>query len=357
MRTEDELRAALAVREEQSPSSRAVLDNLGPVAARQRRARLAGMAGATLAVAAAVATPVLLVGPAGTPDPGPVLPAAQGTVVDEHAGDRPDFFFTVEPGAVTGYGITPGWVNAYSQVVIVTPSGGSEPVASLTLYRPGVDTRVIGVHAGPPLSPGDGTPVQVHGSDANFLVGTNSDGAAYSVLGWEYVPEGRAELGTLAGATPLTEQEAVALAEALRFVDPYPIRVPVKLDYVPARYSLDHVSIGTRASYGALVFGEPAQESVGRFDVWVAGVASMAGLFPSSEAWPWQPATIGGQDGRCADLIDGRRCELTYGDLVVNMAVTDLTADELDAVVAGLTLGDLTDPSTWFGITDAVPGV
>ena len=52
--------------------------------------------------------------------------------------------------------------------------------------------------------------------------------------------------------------------------------------------------------------------------------------------WDWEPATIAGRSGRCADLIDGRRCEVDFGEFTLSIGSGDLVPDELDQMVAAM---------------------
>ena len=73
--------------------------------------------------------------------------------------------------------------------------------------------------------------------------------------------------------------------------------------------------------------------------------------------WDWKPATIAGRSGRCADLIDGRRCEVDFGEFTLSIGSGNLPPDELDQIVAAMHFATVSDPTTWYDITAAIPGM
>src|SRR5690606_16780775 len=123
MRTEEDLRAALASRERLAPAPEAVVVGIRRRAARRRRVQTIGvLATATLAVAAVAMVPALVL----RPDPAP----APGSPIDRHAADRPDFSFTVAAGQIAGLELRPESVDAWTQTVTLRPVDGDRLTAT-----------------------------------------------------------------------------------------------------------------------------------------------------------------------------------------------------------------------------------
>lgn len=354
MRTEEDLRAALATRERLAPAPEAVLRGIRRRVARRRRARTVGvLATATLAVTAAAMAPALLLRPE------PSVSPALGSTTDRHAADRPDLYFTVAAGAVAGFELRPESVNAYIQTVAVRPADGDRLVMTLVLYRPG---QGLG---GAEHSDGWGEAVrfpdpagepnaQVNGGPAWF----DSD-TRWSGLTWRYAPDAYAGLETNAG--PLPRETLVTIAEAVRFVDPYPARVPYRLDYLPADFAPVHVAQRHPRYYShvRLLSWERIRDTWRETlpDITVTDDPPDPGEY-WDEYWYadlWrgerQPTTIAGRPARCSET----RCEIDYGDYLVSLRVVGWSRAEIEQVVAGLRLADPADPATWFAIDEALP--
>jgi hypothetical protein len=355
MRTEEDLRAALATRERLAPAPEAVLSGIRRRAARRRRARTIGvLATATLAVTAAAMTPALLLRPEPSASPAP------GSTTDAHAVDRPDLSFTVAAGSVAGFELRPESVNSYIQTVAVRPVDDDRLVMTLVLYRPG---QGLG---GAEHSDGWGEAVrfpdparepnaQVNGGPAWF----DSD-TRWSGLTWRYAPDAYAGLETNAG--PLPRQTLVTIAEAVRFVDPYPARVPYRLDYLPADVvPRDVVQHHPRYySYVGLFSVERARD-MWRDNMWrmprTPDITVTDDPPALNEHWftdptgTWEPTTIAGRPAQCSSS----RCHIDYGDYLVSIG-TGFSRSELEQIVAGLHLADPADPATWFAIDEALPG-
>lgn len=356
MRTEEDLRAALATRERLAPAPDAVLRGVRRRAARRRRTRTVGvLAAATLAVAAAAMVPALVL------RPDPAASPATGSPVDAHAADRPDFSFTIAAGHVAGFVLRPEAVNAQAQTVAIRPVDGDRLIATLVLYRPGQGL------AGAEHSDGWGEAVRfpdpaqepnarVHDGPAWFDVDTR-----WSGLTWRYAPDAYAGLETNAG--PLPRETLITIAEAVRFVDPYPARLPYRLDHLPADFAPVHVTQHHPRYYShvRLLSWERIR------DTWREGLPDITVTDdPPDPGADWdeywyadlwrgerQPTTIAGRPARCSET----RCDIDYGDYLVSVGVVGWSRAEIEQVVAGLQLADPADPATWFAIDDAIPGL
>ncbi len=232
MRTEQDLRAALTVRENLTPTPDTVLADVRHMAAHQRRRRTIGtVAAVILAVSAVVAVPVLLVqrSPA-APDPAPpgnpsmaAAPSSTTTSVDPST-PRPPFAFTIEPLSVAGFDILPNSVNADQQSATIWDVRRAQAVAALVVYPPGSPTGGTVDN----LAPVGAEPVRVNGA-SGWYKANNQD-----ALGWEYTPGGLAIVVIQDDASPLAKNILLDLAEGVRFVAPYPAKVPYRLGYLPS---------------------------------------------------------------------------------------------------------------------------
>ena len=378
MRTEDDLRAALAGRERLAPPADRVLAEVRRLARDRRPRRLTGAAAITAAVAvaviAAVTVPVLLVrsapplGPApasGAPSPDVSTPSPTAVPVDAYADSRPPLSFTVANTWGPVFEIRPSSVSASRQVAAILRNG--EPVARLTLFRPGLASTLT--HSGAAQSD---EPVEVNGVPGRYRIGSDPD---RSMLLWEYRPGAVASIvaeGTPLSANVLVQRDVlVDIAGAVRFTAPYPVRVPYRLDFLPADLMVTSVGENpgpaggfSRSDVQALSVDpdRPRAMDITVFDGQPRPNAQWGGEYPE---WDWVPATIAGRPARCADLVDGRRCEIDYGHLVpstagaftVSMGVSDLTSDELDRIVAGMHFATVSDPATWYDANTALPRV
>jgi hypothetical protein len=354
MRSVEDLRTALAAREGLAPDPDGVLSDLKSASARPRRMRAVGiLAGATLAVAAVVATPVLLAGPGGS-SPAPVDPGPGASpAVDTHAADRPDLFYTVATGAAGGYQLWPAGVGPDVQMMDVLVAATGQRAAFLALYRPGSNVGIGGGFGGDPLVKPTAPTAEVNGVPAWF-----SGGPDGSWLSWDYAPDATAILGSVHGAGALPVQTLVALAESVTFVDPYPATVPFRLDYLPADLAPFNVSGGGDGAYAVVQFESDNEAYPRAIDITIVDnppvpAADMWFDYPN---WDWHPTTIAGRSARYTDLIDGRRCEVEFGAFVVSLGCSHLSPAELDQIVGGLHLAAVTDPASWFPLDQAIPG-
>jgi len=339
MPTEQDLRAALTTRERLAPEAAHVLVGL-PARVRRRRARsFATAIAVTVAVAAAIGTPMAL----SRPHAGPATPLV-GSTTDPHAADRPPFSLTLTSTIVDGYKIRPDRVTnpPIVQEAAIVPVAGGDPPAGLVVYPPGVDLQVSGTSSDSSWPMSTVGPLessaQVNGAPAVVTSGDRSG------VRWEYAPDAWAILHTIPGNDPLDTQILLDIAAGVRFVDPYPVQVPFRLDYLPAGLSQFSVLLPTDG-HGAYV----------AFDGSISGsitVTDTTPFWPGYADWQWTPTVIAGLAARCSDTPNV--CELTFGG--VRVLIGGLTASERDQVVAGVHLATLGDPSTWFDVVGAIPG-
>ena len=369
MRTEQDLRAALTERENLAPPPDTVLADVRHIAdVRQvavlRRRRMTGTAAAViLAVAAAAAVPVLLLrGSPADPGPAPVTNAPVGAAtpsltaapVDPGA-PRPPYSFTIRSGPVAGFDIVPNSVSPDAQIAQIRPVGVGQPLATLFVYRPGTNVRIGGDASGWDVI----TALEVN-ADVNGAPAWYTTTAEASSLRWEYAPDGFAVIGSNQGRGAIAKEPLVMLAEAVRFVAPYPAKVPYRLDFFPKDLTEFHIGQNTgptdfsRSDVLALSSDEdPRSMDITIFE----GQPRANSLWFGYPDWDWKPGTIAGRAARCADLVDGRRCEIDFGEFTLSMGVTDLTPDELDRLVAGMRFATVGDPTTWYDIDVAIPGL
>ncbi|MBX6749642.1 MAG: hypothetical protein IRY85_08210 [Micromonosporaceae bacterium] len=362
MRTEEDLRAALASRERLAPAPETVVSGIRRRAARRRRVRTVGvLATATLAVTAAAVVPAVLL------RPGPATFPATSSPVDAHAADRPDFSFTVAAGQVAGFELRPESVDASTQTVTIRPADGDRLTATLVLYRPGQGLGGAEHSDGWGLSvrfpdPAQAPNAQVNGGPAWF----DSD-ARWSGLTWQYAPDAYAGLETNAG--PLSRQTLVQIAEAVRFVDPYPARVPYRLDYLPAGLRPYLVIQPATKYYSYVGFVgrgrptiDPRKDLTPDYDGIAPAITPDIAVTDDppalNEHWfteptgTWEPTTVAGRPAQCSLS----RCNIDYGEYLVSIG-TGFTRTELEQIVAGLQFADPANPGTWFAIDEAIPGL
>jgi len=354
MRTEQDVRRVLALREDLVPDPDAVLAGVRRVGARRRRQRVgAAVTGAAVAVALVATLPFVLSG-LGSPRRAVVaVPAASTTSAPAArtpapTGVRPPFAFTVDTARVAGFEIEPLTVNPDVQTAAIRPSGADQQRATLFVYKPGTNTRVGGDAMGWEVWT-DKQPTRVSVNGATGWYTANEEASA---LRWEYARDGWAVIGSNYRQAPLTLEAALALAEGVRFVAPYQARVPYRLDYLPAGYVPFHLVQDTRSagSYRSVVQlqGQGRQYAI---DISIAD----GGSWPPK--WKGKPTTIAGHSARCVDLIDGRRCAVDLGEFMVDLGCGGLTASELSRLVAGIRPATWSDPTTWSAVNTVFPGI
>lgn len=347
MHTEEDLRAALATREELAPDADVVLAGARQTTARRRRRRTAGgiVAGA-LAVAVAIALPVAvrqssafpgrhaMTARTGAADPA-TGPSASVSATRVPSGPRPPFAFTLSRSAVDRYQIEPIGVGPEIQVADIRVAG--ETRAVLYVYRPGTNV-VAGWDVSLEL-----VPVRVNGAPAWF-----SANGLRTAIRWEHAPGGWAVIVTEPDPV-VGKQTLISLAEGVRFAAPYQARLPYRLGYLPAGLKPFNVVQDNHdpLSPRSVVQLEGARR-----------VMDITVLDGSPAARPrWQPTTrIARRPTQCVDLVDGRRCAVDFGEFTVDIGSGSLPHAELERVVSGMTFATWRDPATWYDVSVAIPG-
>jgi hypothetical protein len=357
MRTEPDLRRALASREHLTPDSDAVATAARRIAAqRPRRRRMVVVSGVVPATSTIITFEPgdgsITTDP--TIDTGSALP---GSTTDAHAGDRPDFFFTVSQGTVSvgsaSYEIRPVRTGARSQTFTFVRAGGAQG-PQLELTRPGSANDFVLPAGAPRLDPGTSANASVHGIPALFAAND-----ARSWVRWQYAPGSYALLLSAYGGPVLSKAELLALAGTVRFVAPYPAKVPYRLDFAPADIPLENLAVGSNGLLSVAQFIKDSESVPRAYDITIAtSLSDLLAFSPDYESWPWHSTTIAGHSGRCADLVDGRRCDFLLGQGVVSIGTGGLTTAEIGQLLGDLHLAaDLGDQATWFDVDGAIPGV
>jgi hypothetical protein len=345
MRTEEDLRAALAAREDLAPDATEVLSAARRGVRRGRRVAVTLAATAAVAAAVVVAVPLTAAwrtpagpgpdgaGPATTVSPGTETPAPP-------SGRRPPFAFTLQRVTVAGFTVEPVAVGTGTQIAAIRPASGSAPPATLYVYDP--DS---------PELPGSKAEGQLNKVMVNGAPAWAATDATASTLRWEYLPGAWAVITSEPGPV-LSQQTLVALAQGVRYTAAYQVKVPYRLGFVPAGFAPFHVV--QRAGEMSVVQLEERRPDGGRaMDISVLDGPRAAG--PERPAG-WQPTeTIAGRPAVCTSLIDGRRCAVDLGEFTVDIGAGELENATVERIVAGMTFATWRDPSTWYDLDRALP--
>jgi hypothetical protein len=354
MRTEEDLRAALTAREDLAPDPHAVLSAVRRRTARRRRGGTGAAAALTAAVAVtvAVAVAVPLIGGwrAGiAPDPDGTVPAVSAstggylaTSPPRRNGPRPPFAFTLAPTTVAGFEIEPIAVNADTQIAAIRTPAGSQgrDRATLFVHEPG----------GKSLSPelAGAREVRVNGAP-----GWLSTRAGADSIRWEYVSGGWAAI-TAEGDSALAGQTLVELAEGVRFAEPYQVKVPYRLSFLPAGLKPFHAVRVTGGATGPRSVVQLEARGSGSADGRVLDITVHNG--PAAARPDWRPTdTITGRPAQCTGLVDGRRCAVDFGEFTVDIGSGTLATAEVERIVAGMRFATWRDPATWYNLEAALP--
>jgi hypothetical protein len=337
MRTEQDLRAALAAREDLAPDPDSVLAGTAEATVHHRRRRTIGAVAATAAVVAAVVTvPVVLAsGPSAEPEPRlPAAPPVEPPPLvpyDPATEPRPDFSFTIYPATVAGYRIEPSSVTPDYQIADIRRPGAAEPSAVLVVYDP--DSRSV---------------VGGFFEDPNWNGDPETWPSTPPTHRWEYIEGAEAEM-TIDFGPALDEPTVQAIADGLRFTAPYPARLPYRLDYLPAGMqprNLAQFTAQPGAFRSVLDLGS---------DSLLIDITVSEDPIAENPDWDWQPTTVAGYPAHCANLMDGTRCAVEIGSLSVDIGFGRLGEDELARIVTGLHPATWEDPSTWYTLDQALP--
>jgi hypothetical protein len=357
MRTEEDLRAAFAAREDLTPDASTVLSAVRRRGPRRRAGDVAVVLAATAAVAAAVIVAVPLTAawrtPAG-PAPDGTSPAlgasasgAQETAMaTAPSGARPPFAFTLSPVTVGGFSIEPIAVGTDVQIATVRAKTGSAEPATLYVHDAGSRS-----HA-PDKGTDEAAKVQVNGR-AGWVFST----ARASTLKWEYAPDAWALITSEPGPV-LPRQTLVTLAEGIRFTAAYQVRVPYRLGYLPSGLKPFNVVQRTGDPAGPTSVVKLADDASGVVGGRIMDITVLNGRRAAGPRRPagWQPAhTIAGRPALCTDLVDGRRCAVDFGQFTVDIGAAALDTGTVERIVAAMSFATWPDPSTWYGLDTAMP--
>ncbi len=361
-RTEDDVRAALALLEGLVPDTDAAVVGLRS-AVRRRRRRAVGTPGAAVrAVAAAAVVPVVLVGSAPARSPSAAPATAATSPGPDGSAFTSEFYFTVQARTVGGYDIRPRSVGPGAEHAVIVRTGGDQQVGALTAFR------------------GDPSMVQIQNdrTGASQFLDVVGDGESIGVVNgqqaiisartvrWVYAPPDRWVWLAFDPGQTVSRPTMLALAGSVRLVDPYPVMLPYRFEDLPDQLIPTNVS---SSAYGSFV--QFASFDVPGYDMTVFVTTDTSDPLPWDDRpdayadypfWPWAPTTVAGLPARCAEVDDpnpGERwCEVRLDRALVIVDGDHAAADHFDELVAGLRLApDVTDPTTWFDAREAFPGV
>lgn len=338
----------------------------------QRRRRLAWVAsgGAAVAVlgvvAAAVAVPALTGRTERQEQPAAVaaqpVPATSEPFTFTFGGYRVGKLRVAQPVDVsTAYQLASVYADGLTTndkpVDGATPErNGPNLYAYLTVYRAGAydPAKLTGARQ-----------VTVDGRPGLEVTDTEHGWAVRRTLAWQYNTDAWAVIKASSDdAAYPSAKELRDLAAGLRAGPPAVAKVPVKLGYVPDGYRLDEVAVhamtglngiasAREGDYAGLLFSRPGQPTTGltvpfggeegddppgSFVVYVVPAAN-------SNQQPSPGVTCGA--GFCNRWVSG-----------VNLQVSSsgrLTDAEMRKVLEAITLGDVTNDSTWTEVTAAIP--
>lgn len=335
MYTEDDLRATLETLEREAPEPATVLSGLSRVRARRVARRRMTVVAAAAVVAAAVAGGSIIVT---NHDPAP-------RTGQDTAREHPEWFrFPFSVDEVPGHTVTYGYAHA--------GRGASTAVVTAGEYRGGL-TDQYEITAFPKdgydaTEDQAGQPVTVNG-DAAFLLPQmhcqcDLDHPVPGIV-WEYAPDSWAMVQytrpmNQPSDTPLTEirDTLLAVAKAVRFDRPLPIRLPFRLGYLPERLrptdyvkaEMNTVVDDVRSVYVGFGFAG------GSMTIMASTLSPTAP--PAGEPVVQHP---GGPDGPVLVVVN-------LGGYVVTVSGLHVSTADLEKVARSITgVADLSDPSTW----------
>jgi hypothetical protein len=359
MRTEQDLRAALALLDEHAPTECAGL--LNEPRTKSRRHRVLPLAGVVAAVAAvAIAVPLLVSGRE-TPTTPPAA-AYEPPVTLRYS-------FTVDD--VPGYTITPSAIERDVQRADITIGSDSTTGAAGAIY-------VYARGAFDPTAAKGGRPVEVNGHAGYFatltsptLRSNDTKPAILDAVVWQYAPDAWAMVqvdfrSLLDGASIDTQFAELKIARAVHTGHPHAFQVPFRFGYLPPGLVAEG---GAPEQDGAWIYlgdGRPGDPQRGDFgsalSVWVYPATDPNGIF-------CQGAKTFKVDGRGGCFVPVNRQDGSGGTSVVYLNVDGgliemlvdnkhlgfYTDDQLKRIATTLHLAAIGSPSTWFDATTAMP--
>ncbi|MEN3360211.1 MAG: hypothetical protein V7637_4193 [Mycobacteriales bacterium] len=376
MRTEDDLRAAFAALADTAPSPADMLPPLSRAERGKPRRRRTAPVLATAAAVAAIGVAVPLAVVRTHPQPSASPPARQPGCSMAAA----DFvFFRVDPVPGADLGGSRGVSCLSRGAYLYNATGGL--LGALQVWRPGVFD---------PTEVRRGRPAAIAGHRG--YIGTYTVPAGQPPLGrpvpwtgavaWEYAPDAWATISAEL-AHPLSLPLALKVAAAVHAEDPAPLRVPLRLSYLPAGLAPTNIGASPpdmNTTFGAAAdFGFTRNANGGCGDPQRCGpplevVAQYTGE-TSLRGAPGRQIRIGGHGGRLVPVVTPDRAGRDHPapgippqvwvqvghwriTVSVNVNATDLglTTDDLIRIAAGATpAASQTDRSTWFDARAALP--
>ncbi|HEY3718237.1 MAG TPA: hypothetical protein VGL39_27235 [Jatrophihabitantaceae bacterium] len=370
MRTEQDLRAAFTVLEDNAPLELSELVEIADEPRPRRRLRnnltLAAVAATVVAVAAGA--PLLVSGHHASQQPQVPPPAkAEKSVTVRYS-------FTV--GHVAGYTITPTTIHRDIQqasISIGTGSGNGStngPAGALYVFARG------GFN---PTDAKAGHPVTVNGHGGYFatltspsLLDDRGNPAKLPAVAWQFAPDTWAmvqadfrDLEAIRGQDVSAQAEELKIARAVHTDAPQPLRVPFRFGYLPPGLVTEggapdqdgawiYLGDGRRSNPHGAGFGSA-------LSVWVYGAADPDGVF-CEKARPFKVNGYGG----CFTTVDNKPGAPTASlylnvdggliEMLVDAEHVGIYSDaQLERIATSLHLATIHDPSTWFDATTAVP--
>ncbi|MEV0717148.1 hypothetical protein [Asanoa sp. NPDC050611] len=337
----------------------------------QRRRRARGWAASGTAALAVLGVVATVVAQGGTTTPAQETAAALALPVSA----PPPFTFTVAGYQVgpmrvappidvsTAYQLSPVYAEGLTTndraVEESDPASGPTLYAYLTVYRAGAydPGKLVGA-----------SPVEVAGRPGLELAAQGRGMAIVRTLAWQYDTGAWAVIDASSSETDNPSAAQLRdLAAGLRGAAPTPARVPVKLGYVPAGYQLGEVSMhamtglnGIAAArdgdYAGLLFGKPALPVTGLTTPHggVDGV-DLPGTFtlyvvPAKNSNQQPSPGISCLQGFCNRWSPDSKVQMQ----VVSQGARGLSNAEMTKILNHITLGDVSNDSTWTKVTDAV---
>lgn len=324
-----------------APDTTTVLSGLSRVRARRVARRRTTVVVAAAVVAATVAGGSIMVT---NHDPAP-------RTGQDTAREHPEWFrFPFSVDEVPGHTVTYGYANA--------GRGASTAVVTAVEYRAGSTDQyeITAFPKGEYDATGDqaGQPVTVNGDEAFLLPRMSCQcDLDHSVPGvvWEYAPESWAMVqytrpAGQSGDTPLTEirDTLLAVAKAVRFDRPVPIRVPFRLGYLPERLRpTDYVKAAMN-----IAIDDVKSVSVS-FEFATGSMTIMASASTATAPPVGEPAVQhpGGPDGPVLVVVN-------LGGYLVTLSGLHVPVADLERIARSVTGADLSDPSRWPSAEEAL---
>jgi hypothetical protein len=368
MRTEQDLRAAFTVLEDNAPLE--IADLVDESAPRHRlRTNLTLAAAAATVVAVAVGVPALVSrhnsagsGQVSTP------PASPPPAAHPEAPVSVRYSFTV--GSMPGYTFTPYSVHRnFQRTDITIGSGGNGQSAQGQVY-------VFAPGAFDPASAKRGKAVPVNGHPGYFASlalaePVPNDNTKLPAVVWQYAPNAWAmvqadfrDLEALRGKPVDAQAEEVKIAREVHTDQPQALRVPFRFGYLPPGVVTEG---GAPEQDGVWVYlgdGRPGDAQNGGF-----GSALSLWYYPSSDAngvfchEGTRKFTVDGRGG-CFMTDDATHrttgLYLNTADGLIEMLVDSkhvgiYTDEQLKHIATSLQLANIHDRSTWFDGTTVMP--